>query len=93
MLLATAMVASPFGPVGPASAAAEYDDGAIQYSTVVDCFGIIQGTPYTEFGAGATSGSLPIPAPASRTRASRTSCTWWSGRSATPAAGSSPRSR
>src|SRR5260370_24339951 len=49
-------IQSPQAP----SAAAWYD-GLIQYSSITNCVSIIQGSPYTEYGAGTFVGFLADP--------------------------------
>ncbi len=49
--------ANPSAPDSPAAPAANaWYDGQIQYSTITNCFSIIQGVPYQEYGAGAYTG-------------------------------------
>ena len=50
---------NPSGPLAPA--AAQWYDGSIQYSTITNCFSIIQGLPYQENGAGTYVGFLADP--------------------------------
>jgi Ca2+-binding RTX toxin-like protein len=51
------------GSPGDARAAlpAQYYDGAIKYSTVINCPSMIMGSPYTEFGVGAYTGYYAHP--------------------------------
>jgi hypothetical protein len=58
------LVVSPFVPAGTVSAAPAYSDGRIQYSEVVDCVSIIQGSPYTTPGVGTWVGFNTDPAAA-----------------------------
>ncbi len=71
-LVALATIGGVAVPAGPAAAAGdpgEFYDGAIRYSSILNCFSIIQGTPYFEYGAGAYVGiyadpdeATPVPA-------------------------------
>ena len=50
---------NPSGPLAPA--AAQWYDGSIQYSTITNCFSIIQGLPYQEYGMGTYVGFYANP--------------------------------
>ena len=50
---------SPSRPLAPA--AAQWYDGSIQYSTITNCFSIIQGVPYLEDGMGTYTGFYANP--------------------------------
>jgi hypothetical protein len=66
VMVATGLVA--IAPAGPASAAEWYDsapaswyDGGISYSQVLNCYSVIQGSPYYEAGIGAYTGYIASP--------------------------------
>ena len=50
--IAFTQVVSPVTPAHAAGAGAGWYSGSIQYSQIVNCTSLIQGSPYTEFGVG-----------------------------------------
>lgn len=66
VLAATGLVAVSPGPVHAAewwetSSTAGWYDGQVSYSQVLNCFSVIQGSPYYEAGVGAYVGYLADP--------------------------------
>lgn len=59
LVLSLGIVAAGFAAPAPAAAVGEpgkYYDGSAAYSQIINCYSVIQGAPYTEFGMGAYAG-------------------------------------